>query len=70
MASGSLKLIIKAIDAPSIEGNKALALCTEDGEIVGKQIASTVESEVGTMGIITVRFYIDGDTIRFAANTE
>lgn len=61
-------LIVKVIAAPSVPGQKALALCTEGGEIVGKQYSCVVESEATTIGTITVRFYIDGETIRFASN--
>lgn len=70
MAVGPLTLTIRAIDAPSVAGGKALALCTENGEVVGKQVSCAVENAVDSIGTITVRFYIDGETIRFAANTE
>jgi hypothetical protein len=63
-------LIVKVITAPSVPGQKALALCTEDGEMVGKQFSCTVENEATSVGVITVRFYIDGDAIRFASNDD
>ncbi len=68
MTIGTLNLIIKTIDAPSVPGGRALALCSEDGEIVGKQISCAVANEVDAIGIITVQFHIDGQTIRFASN--
>lgn len=63
-------LIVKVIAAPGVPGQKALALCTEDGEMVGKQYFCTVENEATSIGTITVRFYIDGETIRFASNDD
>jgi hypothetical protein len=61
------RLIIKAVNS-NVPGKRAIALCTEDGEIVGRQYACAVSSEVGSLGTITVSFHIDGDCIRFADN--
>lgn len=64
-------LFIKVIAAPGVPGNnKALALCAANGEIIGKQISCVVENEVNCIGIVTVKFYIDGETIDFAADVE
>lgn len=64
------KLFVRIVAAPSVPGQKALALCTEDGELVGKQISCAVENGVDEIGVITVRFYIDGETICFASNDD
>jgi Ethanolamine utilization protein EutJ (predicted chaperonin) len=61
-----LRFIVKVIEAPGVPGNKALALCTEDGALLPMQQACTVECGVGEMGVAVVRFYIDGEQIRFA----
>jgi hypothetical protein len=63
---GDLKFVVRTIDAPATRGGKALALCTEGGEIVGKQFRCHVANEATEIGTITVSFYIDGDTIRLA----
>lgn len=63
-----MKLIIKVIAASGVSGGKAIALCTEDGNLVGQQVSCAVENEVDAMPTITVRFHIDGDQIRFADN--
>lgn len=68
MAVGPLKLILRVIDGAAVQGGKAIALCTEDGQLVGKQTACIVSSEVGEIGHVTVSFYIDGEHIRFADN--
>lgn len=65
-----MKLVVKVIAAPSVPGGKALALCTEEGQPVGKQVSCVVENEVREIGVITVRFYIDGEAIRFASNDD
>jgi len=67
-----LKLIIKAVNSRSCggPGRRALALCTEDGKTLGKQVRCSVENAVGELPTITVSFYVDGDTIRFADNDE
>ena len=63
-----MKYVVKVIASPSCRGGKAMALCTEDGRLVGRQISSSVNTEVGEIGVITVSFYIDGEDIRFADN--
>lgn len=61
-----MKLVVKIIEAPGCPGNKALALCTEDGAMLPMQQGCTVDTNVGDAGVATVRFWIDGETIRFA----
>jgi hypothetical protein len=61
-------LIVRLVAAPGVSGGKALALVTEDGEFVGKQQNCIVENGVGQLATITVRFVIDGETIRFASS--
>lgn len=61
-------LFVKVVAAPSVPGGKALALVTEDGEFVGDQTRCTVENGVDELAVITVRFIIDGERIRFHSN--
>jgi hypothetical protein len=63
-----MQLLVKIIESPGCPGNKALALCTEDGAMLPMQRSCTVETEAAEMGIVTVSFYIDGKDIRFADN--
>lgn len=63
-----MKYLVKIVAAPSVPGGKALALCSEDGVPVGKQISSEVSSEAGEISVIVVKFYVDGEDIRFADN--
>jgi hypothetical protein len=62
---GPLRLRVQVIEACGVHGGKALALCTEQGDVVGQQVATSVSSEAGEMGTITVTFQIDGETISF-----
>jgi hypothetical protein len=57
-------LFVKVVAAPS---GPCLALVTEDGQFFGSQQSVTVHNEVDSIATITVRFYIDGETIRFAS---
>jgi hypothetical protein len=63
-------LYVRIVAAPSVPGGKAIALCAEDGEMVGSQIGCTVDNEVDALATITVRFHIDGKTILFASNDD
>jgi len=56
---------IMTIDAPSLGGGKALALCTDDGEPLGFQIACKVSCEVGDMPTATITFLVDGEKLSF-----
>lgn len=59
-------MLIKIIDAPTVCGGRALALCDDDGTILPGQEAVEVQAECGGVARITVTFAIDGDSIRFA----
>lgn len=61
-----LRLVVKVIDAPAVHGGKAMALCTEDGEIVGQQVSCHVSCDTGDVSRVTASFHIDGEIIRFA----
>ena len=63
-------LFVRIIAAPSVPGGKALALVTQDGELVGSQFGCTVDNDVNEIATITVRFYIDGKTIILGANDD
>ena len=63
-----MKLLVRIISAPGTPGGKALALCTEDGEVLPMQRSCVVENEAQDAGVITVSFYIDGKSVRFADN--
>ena len=65
MAVGSL--FVKIVSAPS---GPCLALVTEDGKFFGSQRSLTLHNEVNDIATITVTFYIDGETIRFASNDD
>lgn len=54
---------IMTIDASAVEGGKALALCDDDGRMIGRQIACTVSCEMGALPVATIKFHIDGDAI-------
>lgn len=71
MASRIGPLFVKLVAAPaSPPTQKALALVTEDGEFVGDQVSTIVECGAGELTTITVKFIVDGDAIRFAANLD
>lgn len=57
---------VKLIDAPGVKGGKAYALCDENGEVIGQQIAVTITNGVGETPTIAVTFLVDGQQIRFA----
>ena len=61
-------LHIRIIAAESVPGGRAIALCTEDGEMIGRQFACTVEHEAGEIGRLHVSFHIDGETLIWADN--
>jgi hypothetical protein len=63
-------LVVRIVSAAGVPGGKALALCTEDGQVLGKQISTAVDCEATDISTITVRFYIDGKLIRFASNDD
>jgi hypothetical protein len=63
-----MELIVKIVSAPGVPGNKALALCTVDGEMLPMQHSCAVETEAAEIGLVTVKFWIDGEKIRFADN--
>lgn len=65
-----MKYYVRVIAAPSVPGKKALALCTEDGEPVGRQRQCTIDCEANEIGLLKVTFFIDGETIVFADNDE
>lgn len=48
-----------------INGGSTLALCTEDGQVLGDQ--SVCEVQNGSMvSTVTVTFHVDGEKVRFA----
>jgi hypothetical protein len=65
-----MKFYVKVIAAPSVPGKKALALCAEDGTVVGRQRQCTVDCEACEIGLLKVTFFIDGETLIFADNDE
>jgi hypothetical protein len=58
-------VIVKIVDAPMVQGGKAPVICDDSGKILPGQFRTVIESEVGTVPLITVTFEIDGKTIRF-----
>lgn len=57
---------IKMIDAPTVGGGKALALCDDAGEVIGDQMGVVIENRVGEFPTATVTFLVDGSKLRFA----
>lgn len=46
-------------------GGKAVLLCDENGNMIGGQIETIVKSSADDIAEITVKFAIDGRTVRF-----
>lgn len=59
-------MLVKIIDAESVQGGKAIALCDDSGEMLPMQTDVVVENGVGRVSTITVTFSIDGEKVRFA----
>ncbi|MEN2747087.1 hypothetical protein [Sphingomonas sp. T9W2] len=58
-------MIIKVVDAPIVAGGKAMMLCADSGEVLGKQVLCDLHQT--TEGAeLTVRFIVDGEELRFA----
>lgn len=58
-----MNLTVRIIEAPALLGGKAMALCTEDGEVLPMQTRCVMDADMNG-GTITATFIIDGDRIK------